>query len=130
MSTIKSFKNQHDFNAINSNGKRFHSSAFLVVLSVALPPSAALSESAGSVAMQNTLWYGIKVGKKFSKKAVLRNKARRKIKHMLHEIMRQKNICKDIKSILIVPKQNFHQIKFADMLGSLEKICCRFVRDM
>lgn len=60
--------------------------------------------------------YGILIGRKFSKKAVERNK----VKRVLREVVRSKSNSIVGKSLVLIPKRNIGKAKFDVLLSSLE----------
>ncbi|WP_456469839.1 ribonuclease P protein component [Caminibacter sp.] len=56
------------------------------------------------------------VSKKISKKAVIRNKIKRRIKHLSRDFLKEG-------SFIVIPKQDISQVKFEDLQNDFKKIC-------
>ncbi|HJK86520.1 MAG TPA: ribonuclease P protein component [Candidatus Megaira endosymbiont of Nemacystus decipiens] len=123
-SFVTTLKNQKEFDYTNKYSKKFYKKHFTLVVSE--KNINALHQSNNSNASQevysHTLSYGMKVGKKYSKKAVIRNKTKRRIHHMVRYLFNENVIPQKIKSIIIIPKNNFHSANFSVLIQKFANI--------
>ena len=79
------------------------------------------------MAASNPTMLGMKVSRKFSKKAVVRNKAKRRIRHLTQLLVKNSDINTDNKSIIVIPKRGFENYDFskltADFFRAVAKLC-------
>ncbi|ADE30150.1 ribonuclease P protein component [Rickettsia prowazekii] len=114
---ITSLKNQKEFELINKLGEKFYERYFILVIAKKLPKIFLESK-------YNT-FLGIKVSRKLNKKAVVRNKIKRRIRHLMRIIVNDSNF-KAIKfAIIIIPKKGFEEINFSHLQYELSKIILR-----
>ncbi|WP_347938934.1 ribonuclease P protein component [Rickettsia oklahomensis] len=112
--SITSLKNQKEFELINKLGRRFHERCFILVIARNLP----------SIFLESryNVFLGIKVSKKLNKKAVIRNKIKRRIRHLIRIIVSDSKL-KVIKlAIIIIPRKGFEEINFSLLNYELSKI--------
>lgn len=109
--TISSLKNQKEFDLVNKQGVKLHSNYFILVVAKNF-----LKISANKPI---EIFLGMKVSKK-SGNAVIRNKIKRRIRHLIQIISKQFAISQ--LAIIFVPKRNFAQIEFAVLRSDLEKL--------
>lgn len=64
---------------------------------------------------------GMKVSRKFSKKAVIRNKAKRRIRHLVQLLVKTYGSNTNNTSIIIIPKKGFENTDFAELLKDFFK---------
>ena len=107
--SISSLKSQKEFDFVSKHGVKKHGSKFIVILSSNI---SFLSEN-----KDQEIFLGLKVSKRFSKKAVVRNKTKRRIKHLVSILMRDPSVNINKKAIIVIPKIGFAEASFA----SLEK---------
>ena len=116
---IFSLKNQKEFDRVNKHGSKIHGSCFILVVSRKI-----LHEE---LATSNATMLGMKVSRKFSKKAVVRNKAKRRIRHLTQLLVKNPDINTDNKSIIVIPKRGFENYNFSklsyDFFRAFAKIC-------
>ncbi|XVN42112.1 MAG: ribonuclease P protein component [Candidatus Rickettsia vulgarisii] len=142
---ITSLKNQKEFNLINKSGKKFYSPYFLVVIAKDSPKvitylnnKREASVPANQKSDNNMFHFGMKVGKKLGN-AVVRNKIKRRIRHLItlivnntsnantqtsHKkiISKQSIIAQHNWAIIIVPRKGFQQVEFATLLGTMKQL--------
>ena len=79
------------------------------------------------VSASNPTILGMKVSRKFSKKAVIRNKAKRRIRHSTQLLVKNPDINTDNTSIIVIPKRGFENYNFSklsnDFFRAFSKIC-------
>jgi len=66
------------------------------------------------------LFFGQKVGKKLGN-AVVRNKIKRRIRHLCRLMHHEHQVASNL-SIIIIPKKNFENILFSDLVTEFRKI--------
>ncbi|MCP5369782.1 MAG: ribonuclease P protein component [Rickettsiaceae bacterium] len=111
--TLYSLKNQKQFNLVNNSGIKYYSNYFILVI---CPVPHQIIPANNNI--NNCLYYGIKIGRKYSKKAVIRNKAKRRVRHLLRtlSIDQGQNL-----AIIIVPRKDFHITNFLELTIELKK---------
>ncbi|WP_392506732.1 ribonuclease P protein component [Rickettsia sp. 2024-CO-Wats] len=115
--SITSLKNQKEFELINKLGKKFHERYFILVIATKLPEIFLESK-------YNT-FLGIKVSRKLNKKAVVRNKIKRRIRHLIRIIVSDPRF-KAIKfAMIIIPRKGFEEINFSHLNYELSKVILR-----
>ncbi len=117
---ILSLKNQKEFDSVNKYGSKIHGSCFILIVSTKILHTEIVSAS-------NPTILGMKVSRKFSKKAVIRNKAKRRIRHLTQLLVKNPDINTDNKSIIVIPKRGFENYNFSklssDFFREFSKIC-------
>lgn len=108
-----SLKNQSAFNIVNKLGKKYYKDHFLVVI--------AKNFEVKQNSAKTTLAIGIKVTKKLGK-AHVRNKIKRRIRHIMRVIVTKNNLNLVNTGIIVVPKLGFDKIKFALLYKEFEQI--------
>ena len=112
--SVFSLKNQKEFDFVNKHGSKKHGSCFIIVLSSNIsslhPPS------------DNTTFLGLKVSRKYSKKAVIRNKARRRIKHILQNLVQDPSINLKQKAFIVIPKIGLDKADFLNLKKDFKKV--------
>ena len=111
---IVSLKNQKEFNYVNKIGTKLHGSFFIIIVSSSLPRSVSSENS--------TLAFGMKVSRKFSKKANIRNKSKRRIRHLVRLLTKEPMVNVENRSIIIIPKMGFDKSDFADLYLNFKKM--------
>ncbi len=71
---------------------------------------------------KDPLFFGMKVSKKLSKKAPIRNKIKRRIRHLMRLIIKDSEINCSKMALIFIPYKNFHNIRFANLFLELKKI--------
>lgn len=113
--TVFSLKNQKEFSFVNKHGSKKHGSCFIIILSkniTSLPIQPQL---------ENTTFLGLKISRKFSKKAVVRNKARRRIKHLVNLLVQEGIVNLNQKALIVIPKIGLEKVKFSILKRDFEK---------
>lgn len=111
--TVFSLKNQKEFDFVNKHGSKKHGSCFIVILSSNI--------SLLNCPFKNITFLGLKVSKKFSKKAVVRNKAKRRIKHLVNILIRDPSVDLNRKALIVIPKIGIEKNKFSILKNDLKK---------
>jgi ribonuclease P protein component len=118
---VLSLKNQKEFDYIKKYGYQNNSSWFIIV--------AAKSASCLKNYSENVTLLGLKVSRKFSKKAVIRNKARRRIRHLLNISIKEESLNLNGKGVIVIPKIGMDSADFKfvkrDFVKSLVNILSR-----
>jgi len=112
--SVFSLKNQKEFDFVNKHGSKKHGSCFIIVLSSNIsslhPPS------------ENTTFLGLKVSRKYSKKAVIRNKARRRIRHILQNLVQDPSINLKQKAFIVIPKIGLDKADFSNLKKDFKRV--------
>ncbi|ABV73292.1 ribonuclease P [Rickettsia canadensis str. McKiel] len=112
--SITSLKNQKEFELINKLGKKFHERYFILVIAKNLPKI--------FLETKYNIFLGIKVSKKLNKKAVVRNKIKRRIRHLIRMNVSDSKL-KAIKlAMIIIPRKGFEEINFSHLNDELSNI--------
>ena len=121
---VTSLKNQKEFDYTNKYSKKFYKKHFTLVVSEKNLNALRQSNKPdlSQMAYFHALSYGMKVGKKYSKKAVIRNKAKRRIRHIVRCLFNENVIPQTIKSIIIIPKNNFHSENLSVLIQKFTNI--------
>lgn len=106
-------KNQREFNFINKHGIKKHGLWSIIILCHDITQLYHTSS--------DDLLLGLKISKKFSKKAVVRNKARRRIKHIVHIIEQDPIININGKALIVIPKIGLEKANFLNIREDLIK---------
>ncbi|WP_341748528.1 MULTISPECIES: ribonuclease P protein component [unclassified Candidatus Tisiphia] len=131
---ILSLKNQKEFDLVNKLGKKFHSPYFITVIAKDFTKLLAKLNAGNNAAGKTTnqtrlckksgevlLLFGIKAGRKLGN-AVIRNKIKRRIRHLIRLLSKETQIKPNSWAIIIIPKKGFDQIDFATLLSELYRI--------
>ncbi len=111
---IISLKNQKEFELVNNRGVKLTSQFFLLIIckkSITFEPD-----------FKKVVRIGIKVSKKFAKRAVHRNKAKRRIRHLIKKLITSIDTLPDNLSIVFIPRSRFLSAKFDDIFTSMQNI--------
>ena len=104
---LYSLRNQKKFDLVNLHGKKVSSPYFMVV--IAQNFSLIQSDS------QNPTFLGMKVSKKISKKAYIRNKIKRRIRHLTRLMLKECDLNLSKVAIIFIPYKNFDLVEFAKL---------------
>ncbi len=119
MSSIPSLRNQAEFNHINKTGKKIYSTHFLIIVSKNL--SSLLAVRSKTINYQPSgkkeIFFGMKVSKKMGD-AVIRNKIKRRIRHLIRNIQNKITLDNSI-GMIIIPKKGFDSVKFSELETAL-----------
>jgi ribonuclease P protein component len=109
---ISSLKTQKYFDLVNKQGIKLHSSYFLLVL--------AKNYSHIAENLHGEVSLGMKVSRKLGN-AVIRNKIKRRIRHLLSLI--SKNLDQSSKlGLILIPKKGFEKLDFALIANEFKKL--------
>jgi ribonuclease P protein component len=118
--SVFSLKNQKEFDFVNQHGSKKHGSCFIIVLSSNVsslhPPS------------DNTTFLGLKVSRKYSKKAVIRNKAKRRIKHILQNLVQDPSIDLKQKAFIVIPKIGLDKADFSNLKKDFKRVVLQIMQ--
>lgn len=110
-----SLKNQKQFDLVNRRGVKISGEYFLLIL--AKQPALSITEQSMSVV------FGMKVSKKLSKKAYIRNKIKRRIRHLIRLISTEVDM--KGKAMIFIPYKGFELVKFEKLLAELKRVLSR-----
>ncbi len=111
-----SIKHQLDFNAVSKNGKKILSHNLITILDI----NFANSDNSDRLD-DKCFYYGLKVSKKFSKKAVIRNRVKRRIRAALDKFIdSNQNIHISGSAALFIPKKNILKCKFSNIVQDIK----------
>ncbi|MCC8369316.1 MAG: ribonuclease P protein component [Rickettsia endosymbiont of Oxypoda opaca] len=111
---VTSLKNQEEFELVNKRGKKLHGKYFILVI--------AKNFSNILHNCQNTIFLGIKVSKKLDKRAVIRNKIKRRIKHLTRLIINNPKFKITNLGMIIIPRKGFDKVDFSILTHELNKL--------
>ena|GEM_PF-739953 len=111
---ITSLKNQKEFELINKLGKKFNEKYYILVLAKNLPKI--FFES------KYNIFLGIKASRKLSKRAVVRNKIKRRIRHLVRLVFSDSNHKMKKLALIIIPKKGFDTVDFSILNCELSKL--------
>ena len=100
-----SLKNQKEFDLVNKTSAKVHGAFFIIIISRVLPPTS----------QPDTFAFGMKVSRRFSKKAVIRNKVKRRIRHLVRIAADKLGDVIANHSVIIIPKHGFNTTDFSDL---------------
>ena len=111
--SVFSLKNQKEFDFINKHGSKKHGPCFIIILS----QNISLLECPA----ENITFLGLKISRKFSKKAVVRNKAKRRIKHLVNILVQDPSVDINKKALIVIPKIGLEKVKFSILQDDFKK---------
>ena len=112
---IVSLKSQSEFDLVNKHGLKNYGSYLILVL---VKNFSYLSKYEQN---QCQLFVGMKVSRKFSKKAVIRNKAKRRIRHLTRNIANDQSINTADTAFIVIPKKGLEQVSFEKLSYDFHK---------
>lgn len=118
---LHSLKNQRDFTLVNNNGRKFYSPYFILVTSHKF---LALYQKRNPVSFNTQdkpVFFGMKVSKKTGN-AVVRNKTKRRIRHIIRLLTKAPDINIQGMGLIIIPKRGFEKIEFSLLLNEFTKL--------
>ena len=116
--SLYSIKNQKEFDFVKKRGIALYSPYFVVVF--------AKNCKGGDIDMTCGTFLGMKVSRRFSKKAVIRNKAKRRIRHLVQFIVDNKKMDTDALAMVIIPHKGMEKAKFTKLQTCLIRMLLRF----
>ncbi len=125
-----SLKTQKEFELVNRSGKKFHCPYFTAVI---IKDFTEIITNEKLIGSNNIFYFGMKVGKKLSKAAVIRNKIKRRIRHLIRLLLNtdkqlapQNFLKKIIHShnwgVIIIPRKGFEKFEFVNIFQEIEKM--------
>lgn len=105
---IVPLRNQREFSLVNEHGVKFYGSYLILVL---MKHFSHVSESKNKEGVTD-IFFGMKVSRKFSKKAVIRNKAKRRIRHLVRNVVDGQNIDTRDTALIVIPKKGLERVNF------------------
>lgn len=73
----------------------------------------------------NPTFLGMKVNKKISKKACVRNKIKRRMRHLLRLLLSDNDLNLSKTALIFIPYKNFELVEFTKLLSELKSILKR-----
>lgn len=119
--SVFSLKNQKEFDFVNKHGSKKHGSCFIIILSSNIASLHCPSD--------NTTFLGLKVSRKFSKKAVIRNKAKRRIKHLLNILIQDPLVDINKKAFIVIPKIGLDKVDFLKLKKDFKKVVLQITQN-
>lgn len=104
---LYSLSNQKKFDLVNLHGKKVSTPYFMVVI--------AQNFSLIQTDSQCPTFLGIKVSKKVSKKAYIRNKIKRRIRHLMRIMLKECDLNLSQVAIIFIPYKHFDLVEFAKL---------------
>ena len=120
MVPLYSLRNQKKFDLVNLHGKKVSSPYFMVVI--------AQNFNLIQTDSQNPTFLGMKVSKKISKKAYIRNKIKRRIRHLMRIMLKEPDLNLSKVAIIFIPYKNFDLVEFAKLSFEFKKVLQRTIR--
>lgn len=112
-----SLKNAKEFDLVNKHGVKKRGSYFLIILASNFTHIPSIHS--------NSSFFGMKVSRKLSKKAVIRNKIKRRIRHLMRDIVNDPSIDTDNKALIIIPNKGFEEVDFKKLATDFYNILSR-----
>lgn len=119
--SIHSLKNQKEFDLINKYGAKINGPYFIIICAKNLSRIKHFNS--------DHTFLGIKVGKKFSKKAVIRNKAKRITRHLIRSLVSNNSDFVKNKGFIIIPKEKLLSANFSKIKLNLQKIFLQLIEN-
>lgn len=104
---VKSLKTEKEFQVVSKSGVKYYANDFIMIVSDFMPV-VKLDDNP-------SFYLGMKVSKKFSKKAVDRNKVKRRIRHIARDFDKSFGLSLCNKAIVVIPRKNFLNEEFAKL---------------
>ena len=117
---LYSLRNQKKFDLVNLHGKKVSSPHFMVVI--------AQNFSLIQTDSQNPTFLGMKVSKKISKKAYIRNKIKRRIRHLTRLMLKECDLNLSKVAIIFIPYKNFDLVEFAKLSFEFKSILQKTIK--
>ncbi len=117
---LYSLRNQKKFDLVNLHGKKVSSPYFMVVI--------AQNFSLIQTDSQNPTFLGMKVSKKISKKAYIRNKIKRRIRHLTRLMLEECDLNLSKVAIIFIPYKNFDLVEFAKLSFEFKSILQKTIK--
>jgi len=102
---IASLKSQKEFDNLSKSAFKRRGSCFLLIISKVFSPQE--DNDSGQ------LFLGMKVSRKLSKKAVIRNKIKRRIRHIMRLILAE--FRPSARGLIVIPYKGFDEADFAEL---------------
>lgn len=118
--SVFSLKNQKEFDFVNKHGSKKHGPCFIIILSQNI--------SSLDYPSENITFLGLKISRKFSKKAVIRNKAKRRIKHLVNILIQDSSVYINKKALIVIPKIGFERAKFSILKEDFKKTVLQIIQ--
>lgn len=117
---LYSLRNQKKFDLVNLHGKKVSSPYFMVVI--------AQNFNLIQTDSQNPTFLGMKVSKKISKKAYIRNKIKRRIRHLMRLMLKECDLNLSKVAIIFIPYKNFDLVEFAKLSFEFKSILQKTIK--
>lgn len=113
--SLYSLKNQRQFDLVNRYGKKITSPYFMLIFA----KNFNAIEIAG---VDKPILFGMKVSKKLAKRANVRNKIKRRIRHLMRLVIREEDLNLAQTALIFIPYKNFDTVEFALLYSELRKV--------
>lgn len=110
--SIVTLKNEKQFKLVQKFGKKISCNSLILIYFQQFHIKSKLSE--------DNYYYGMKVSRKFSKSAPLRNKAKRRIRVLLRLFLKDNSLYKG-SAIMVVPRKYFNNYPFDQALSDIKR---------
>lgn len=120
MVPLYSLGNQKKFDLVNLHGKKVSGPYFMAVI--------AQDFNLIQTDSQNPTFLGMKVSKKTSKKACIRNKIKRRIRHLMRIMLKEPDLNLSKVAIIFIPYKNFDLVEFAKLSLEFKSVLQRTLR--
>lgn len=114
---LYSLKNQKQFDLVNSRGKKITTPYFMVVLARNFTSIESISD--------NPTFFGMKVSRKISKKACIRNKIKRRVRHLMRIMLADSELNLSQTALVVIPYKKFELFEFAKISSELKRVLKR-----
>lgn len=115
--SLHSLRNQKQFDLVNLHGTKRSSPHFMLVI-------AKKFDFIATDTVDST-FLGIKVSKKLSKKACVRNKIKRRIRHLTRIMLNDNDLNLSKMAIIFIPYKGFEMIEFINLSSEFKTILLR-----
>ncbi|NRB10458.1 MAG: ribonuclease P protein component [Rickettsiaceae bacterium] len=120
--TIYSLKNQKQFDQVNKHSTKFYGCCFTIYVTKNCDFLSHYEPKAA--------FWGMKVSKKLSKKAVIRNKVKRRVRHVVRLLDKNPKINIADHGFIVIPRQAFLNMNFGRIHSDFRKIFKRFKKSL
>ena len=117
---LHSLRNQKEFNLVNLHGKKISSPYFITVI--------ASNFNFIEVDSENPTFLGMKVSKKLSKKACIRNKIKRRIRHLMRIMLNDSDLNLSKIAVIFIPYKGFDLVEFAKLSSEFKRLLQRAIK--
>jgi ribonuclease P protein component len=117
---LYSLRNQQKFDLVSLHGKKIASPYFITVI--------AKNFNLIETDSEDPTFLGMKVSRKISKKACVRNKIKRRIRHLMRIMLNDSELNLSNAAIIFIPYKNFDLVEFAKLSSEFKLILKRVIK--